>query len=298
VIDVPDETQSRFSGLAVAPAGATGAVLRGVLRDPGWRAVFVATNQEALAAAGAERFDVVVTGAATCGKDDVELLRQVRKLYPHTRVIILTTNSTPADLIAAIREHAFSYFTLPCPPEEFAASLNAAMEAPNWDDGIELVSAKPEWIRVFARCDVETAERLVRFIAEIGSALPCDERKAVAMAARELFLNAMEHGGNFDPQKHIEVGYLRTSRAVCCRIRDPGGGFSLDEIPHAAISNPQADPLRHVAYRDEHGLRPGGYGVLLAGQLVDELLYNEQGNEVILVKYLEPGHARAPAPPV
>jgi anti-sigma regulatory factor (Ser/Thr protein kinase) len=34
-------------------------------------------------------------------------------------------------------------------------------------------------------------------------------------------------------------------------------------------------------------MRPGGYGVLLARHLVDELLYNEQGNEVMLVKYLD-----------
>ena len=34
-------------------------------------------------------------------------------------------------------------------------------------------------------------------------------------------------------------------------------------------------------------MRPGGFGVLLAQRLVDELVYNEQGNEVMLVKYLD-----------
>ena len=33
-------------------------------------------------------------------------------------------------------------------------------------------------------------------------------------------------------------------------------------------------------------LRPGGYGVLLPKHLVDELMYSEKGNEVLLVKYL------------
>jgi hypothetical protein len=37
-------------------------------------------------------------------------------------------------------------------------------------------------------------------------------------------------------------------------------------------------------------MRPGGFGILMAKKLVDELLYNEQGNEVLLVKYLgKPG---------
>jgi anti-sigma regulatory factor (Ser/Thr protein kinase) len=34
-------------------------------------------------------------------------------------------------------------------------------------------------------------------------------------------------------------------------------------------------------------MRPGGFGLLMARKLVDELIYNEQGNEVVLVKYLE-----------
>jgi len=34
-------------------------------------------------------------------------------------------------------------------------------------------------------------------------------------------------------------------------------------------------------------MRPGGFGILMAKKLVDELLYNEQGNEVLLVKYLD-----------
>jgi anti-sigma regulatory factor (Ser/Thr protein kinase) len=34
-------------------------------------------------------------------------------------------------------------------------------------------------------------------------------------------------------------------------------------------------------------LRPGGFGILLAKKLVDELIYDEKGNDVLLVKYLD-----------
>jgi anti-sigma regulatory factor (Ser/Thr protein kinase) len=34
------------------------------------------------------------------------------------------------------------------------------------------------------------------------------------------------------------------------------------------------------------GLRGGGFGILLASQLVDDLLYNERHNEVLFVKCL------------
>jgi anti-sigma regulatory factor (Ser/Thr protein kinase) len=37
--------------------------------------------------------------------------------------------------------------------------------------------------------------------------------------------------------------------------------------------------------RAEVGKRPGGFGMLIARQVVDELVYNEQGNEVLLIKH-------------
>jgi anti-sigma regulatory factor (Ser/Thr protein kinase) len=101
-----------------------------------------------------------------------------------------------------------------------------------------------------------------------------------------MLLNAIEHGGNFDPSQYVEVAYVRTRKMVLCRIKDPGRGFSLEEIHHAAIDNPAYDPIRHALFREAQGLRPGGYGVLMARHLVDELVYSEKGNEVLLIKYV------------
>jgi anti-sigma regulatory factor (Ser/Thr protein kinase) len=163
--------------------------------------------------------------------------------------------------------------------------IRHAAEEPSWDDGIEVVSATPEWIRTFVRCDLKTADRLLQFLNEVAD-LPDEERHDVARAFREMLLNAIEHGGQLDPTKSVEIDYLRARRMVTCRIADPGPGFKLNDIPHAAVANPAGDPVRHMAVREEQGLRPGGFGILLARQLVDQLIYGEEGNEVLLVKYL------------
>jgi anti-sigma regulatory factor (Ser/Thr protein kinase) len=166
-------------------------------------------------------------------------------------------------------------------------SIRLAAEGPCWDEGIEVLSATPAWIRLMARCELKTAERLVQFINEIAE-LPEDEKSAVATAFREMLMNAIEHGGNFDPNEYVEVSYLHAKHMVMCRVKDPGKGFSLDEVRHAAVGNPPEDPIRHVAYREQQGMRPGGFGVLMAQHLVDELIYSEQGNDVLLIKYLDP----------
>jgi len=38
--------------------------------------------------------------------------------------------------------------------------------------------------------------------------------------------------------------------------------------------------------REEKGLRPGGFGILMTKQLVDDLIYNERHNELMFVKFL------------
>jgi anti-sigma regulatory factor (Ser/Thr protein kinase) len=101
-----------------------------------------------------------------------------------------------------------------------------------------------------------------------------------------MLLNAVEHGGNLDPSQHVVISYVRARDAVICRIKDPGEGFSLEQLRESAMADMDDDPLQHIEYRKAQGMRAGGYGVLLAKSLVDDLIYNEKGNEVMLIKYL------------
>jgi len=262
------------------------ALLKDVLAPGDWAIAHAPHNVAALTLARRKPFDLIVTSEKSSGAEDIQLLRKIRLVRPHTRLIILTDESAPGDVITAMRERAFSYFSKPYSKDTLAQMIWNAITAPSWDDGIEVISATPEWIRVAVRCDSKTADRLLQFLEEIAD-LPDPERGAVSTASREMLLNAIEHGGGFDPGKSVEISYVRARHMVTCTISDPGGGFTLDEIPHAAIANPSEDPIQHLAYRETHGMRPGGYGVLLAQKLVDELIYSQKGNEVVLVKYLQ-----------
>jgi CheY-like chemotaxis protein len=258
-----------------------------------WQVRVAANNAEALELAKARAFDLIITGENTTGTEDIELLRRLRMVRPHTRLIILTDEFTPGDVLAAIRERAFSYFSRPFSTERLAEMIRIAMCEPFWDDGIEVISVVPNWIRLCVRCDLATANRLLQFYRE-ASGLPEAETEEVAAAFREILVNAMEHGANFDPSQHVEVSYVRTKRMVLCRVKDPGQGFSLEELQHSAVSNPEDEPFKHMETREAQGKRPGGFGILMAKKLVDDLIYNDKGNEVLLVKYLDkPAEATA-----
>jgi anti-sigma regulatory factor (Ser/Thr protein kinase)/CheY-like chemotaxis protein len=276
--------------LVVGPDSNVAPAVRKVL--PSWKIVRAADNVSALEMLKERPYDLVLTGEETSGKEDVELLRKIRMVRPHTRLIILTNESTPADVIGAMRERAFSYFSKPYSMTAFAQMLRLATTSPVWDEGVEILAATTEWIRLVARCDMKTADRLLQFIHEVTD-LPMIERDAVGAAFREMLMNAIEHGARFDSTQHVEISYVRAKRMVLCRVRDPGEGFSLEELRHAATANPLGEPLSHMAVREEKGMRPGGFGILLAQNIVDELIYGEKGNEVLLIKYIKPEQLEA-----
>jgi anti-sigma regulatory factor (Ser/Thr protein kinase)/CheY-like chemotaxis protein len=280
--------------LLIDPAHEIRGQLSQILPFPEWSIEEALDNAVAFDLVKSKKFDLILTSGNTSGKEDVELLRNIRRLHRHTRMIILADEGTPADVLNAMRERAFSYFSWPFPLAALADMVKHAIDAPNWDDGIEIVSSAPSGVRLLARCDPMTADRLLQFTEEMID-LPEDEKNVVGTALRELLMNAIEYGGHFDPGQFVELSYIRTKRAVACRVKDPGEGFSFDEISHAAVMNPEGDPLRHLNYREQLQLRPGGFGVLLARNSVDELIYNDQGNEVLLIKYVDTSSASTQA---
>lgn len=246
----------------------------------------VQTNRECLERLKTEHFALVITDFQTTAAEDVDLLKQIQHIRPATKVIAMADESTPEDVIQLIKEHAFSFFSRAFEPEQLLDMVAQALELPGWKDDIEILSARPEWIALRLHCRKLTAERLLQFMRELEMDLPVAERENIATAFREMLLNAIEHGAKYDPRKTVDVSYVRTSRVLLYQIRDPGQGFSFEQLPHAAISNPPDNPAEHILYRMEHGLRAGGFGILLVNKLVDELFYNEKGNEVLMIKYL------------
>jgi anti-sigma regulatory factor (Ser/Thr protein kinase)/CheY-like chemotaxis protein len=277
--------------LLVDPDPEVDNLLSEVVTSEGWDIERAPDNETAVLLLKARPFDLVITGQKTSGREDVDLLRKLRTIRPHVRMIILSERSTPEDVVASLRENAFSYFRPPFDRVLLADMVHQAISEPCWDDGIEVISATPTWIRLMARCTLVTADRLVQFLRQAD--LPEAEKEDLAVASHEMLLNAMEHGGKFDPNHYVEISYLRTRRAVACRVKDPGQGFSFEELRHAAVGSSPEDLLGHMAVREHQGLRPGGFGIMLAQKLVDELIYDEHGNDVILIKYLDSRAASA-----
>lgn len=90
----------------------------------------------------------------------------------------------------------------------------------------------------------------------------------------EALANAIRHGRPAQDQSvQIEASFSSTRIEVL--IEDPGGGFDPASVPDPTLP--------------ENLSRPGGRGVFLIRELMDQVEYNAEGNALTMVLYARPG---------
>jgi len=260
--------------------------LSALLKEAGHLVDTAGDGPEALTLLEDRRFDIVLLDIGLPSMSGLDVLARARALAVPPLVIMMTADDTSETLLESVRRQAYRYLRKPFPPSTIVEVVNDAV-GPATALSFEVVSARPEWLELVAPCTLEMVERIQSFVMHLDAQLPEDVREAVAQAFRELLTNAIEWGGKFDPNRKVRISCVRAKKMLFYRIQDPGEGFDIDGLRHAAISNPTDDPIRHLIVREQKGLRPGGFGLAMTRSLVDELIYNESRNEVIFVKYLE-----------
>ena len=220
------------------------------------------------------------------GVDGLTLLSEMRSRYPSTGMLVMTVKNTPAHILGALERQATAYIAKPFGRDTLINTLQNALSTTVSRDDIKILSDRPNWISLEIRCKLATVERLSQFMRELPNDLEPSERERIATAFRELLMNSIEHGGHLDPEKTVDLSYIRTARSVVYYLRDPGEGFSMESLSHAAVANSPDDPIHHTELREQAGTRRGGFGLLLTQSFADELIYSAKGNEVIFIKYL------------
>ena len=93
---------------------------------------------------------------------------------------------------------------------------------------------------------------------------------AIKLALEEGISNAIKHGNRFDPAKTVRIAYSVSPERIAVTITDEGEGFDP-----ASVADPTAD---------ENLEKPTGRGIMLMRAYMDEVGYNDKGNQVRMVK--------------
>ena len=92
----------------------------------------------------------------------------------------------------------------------------------------------------------------------------------IHMALEEAIINAIKHGNECDPDKHVHIIVDSSHQEFYLKVTDQGAGFDPDAVP-----DPTADENLELG---------SGRGLLLMKHYMDEVKYNERGNSLEIRK--------------
>jgi CheY-like chemotaxis protein/anti-sigma regulatory factor (Ser/Thr protein kinase) len=275
----------------------TGALIE---ENLGWRVTYSEDGAAALAAMERDMPRVVLTDMRMPGMDGLELVAAVRRKYPFVPVILMTAFGNEELAIQALREGAASYVPKKIQEHHLVPTLEQVVAAAKVERRQQLLLEHlmhTESTFVFDN-DRSVIPAIVMHVQEyLGRLRLCDqtERIRIGVALEEALLNAIFHGNleaSSELRQQDEVHYYRLAderrrqqpfrdrrvhftfkltrnEAVFC-IRDEGPGFDRALLP---------DPT------DPENLgRVGGRGLLLIQTFMDEVAFNEKGNQITVTK--------------
>ncbi|MCA9263592.1 MAG: ATP-binding protein [Planctomycetales bacterium] len=272
--------------------------LLGKMKDASLR--FAETGEHALEMIEEATPDIVLVDLVMPGISGLELVERVRGAHPQVPSILMTSQGNEEIAVQALQKGASSYVPKVQFADELASTVRSVLrQARHARTHHRLIGYLVEsTCRFELVTDTSLIPPLIEYLQEMLAQLRlCDEteRTRVGVALDEAIVNAVYHGNlelDSDLREHDSAGYhdlaaarakqppyverkLRVHARVCSEqaeftIRDEGPGFDPGTLPDPT------DPtnLENVS----------GRGILLMRTFMDEVHFDERGNEVTLVK--------------
>ncbi|MGM0609209.1 MAG: ATP-binding protein [Candidatus Muiribacteriota bacterium] len=93
----------------------------------------------------------------------------------------------------------------------------------------------------------------------------------ITVAIDEALKNAIEHGNKSDAMKKVTLNYKVSNEQLKVTVDDEGQGFDYNNLPE-------------VVAEEE-----SGRGLLLIRNFMDEVNFNQEGNQITMIKYRKKG---------
>lgn len=273
--------------LVADPDAGTATLVRRIAEPQGLKVEAAANGLEALAFSLEAAPALVLADLDMPRMGGLELIRALRQRYPKLPVILLATNAGDDAVVQCLQAGAVDVLRKPLALPRLEAALREALTQ-GQAGAVELRYEKSGWLELTADSAYETVARF-RTCVERLTETNVDPAMAeeLRFAIEELGRNAVEWGNRGAKGKHVHLSYCLFADKIMFKIEDEGEGFNPSGVP-----DPTREPELALKSRTEQGKRAGGFGIHLVRKLMDEVIYSEKGNTVIMTKHLAPGAKR------
>jgi DNA-binding response OmpR family regulator len=264
-----------------------------ILRMRNYAPLLAETGESGLRLAREQIPDVMLLDLMLPDINGFDVCRRLRT-DPATRlipVVMLTALNDVQHRVHGFRVGANAYVTKPYGVEDLFEAINAARA---WRESMEQRALQGE-IHLELNSEITLLKDLNDFLMLVCQSTPLVHEQVMQLrqAVMEMAHNAIEWGNRHQSESLVTITYRIFENRLEIVIRDQGPGFDRRHLPHAAVAD---DPFTHLDVREKLGLRAGGFGLLICQGMVDEMAYNDKGNEVTLIKRFTTGGEAALEP--
>jgi DNA-binding response OmpR family regulator len=256
-------------------------MVAGLLRFRDFEPIVAGTGETGLRLARAHSPDVVILDLMLPDISGFDVCRRLRsdRATMLTPIVMLTALGDATNRMQGFRVGANAYVTKPYAIQDLFDAITTARA---WRQEIDKGNMQGE-IHVELNSEVTLLQDLNDFLLSLCQSTPLSNEQVMHLrqAVMEMAQNAIEWGNRHQSDRLVKITYRVYEDRAEIVVRDQGSGFDRGNIPHAAASD---DPFSHLDVRDKLGIRSGGFGLLICEGMVDELRYNDVGNEVTLIK--------------
>ncbi len=169
-------------------------------------------------------------------------------------------------------------------PFEIKQLINLA-ESVVWRTSEEETILRQEVIFQFPTID-KHIDHLHELCSKLFAVSGLEEEGQITFTAafREAVANAAQHGNKHRRDRMLEVLYLADQEKIVTAITDSGNGFDWQNYVQV---NQASDAVGRARQSQKEG-KMGGLGIMLMSRCVDKIEYNDIGNMITLIKYLQP----------
>jgi DNA-binding response OmpR family regulator len=252
-----------------------------ILRMRDYHSILAEDGEAGLRLARERHPDVMLLDLMLPDINGFDVCRRLRT-DPATRlipVVMLTALNDVQHRVHGFRVGANAYVTKPYGVEDLFEAISAARA---WRTSMEQRALQGE-IHVELNSEITLLKDLNDFLMLVCESTPLQQDQVIQIrqAVMEMAHNAIEWGNLHQNDRLVNITYRIHDDRLEIVVQDQGPGFDRSQLPHAAVPD---DPFSHLDVREKLGLRAGGFGLLICQGMVDEMSYNDTGNEVTLIK--------------